>query len=166
MGHIRHLAVFHHQIWHEIKAVAWLCVIPVRLSSIFAHLQCRASRTSQLLLDDINMSGTGVNYQDLLPIPEKTNAISDPEKTEVAQALDEGHTASHALATNIAEHEEKGAAQQSHDEEVKDLGWNEPEEKIPSPLVGGMDNEELWMLVRRFNKVRMNYRFSCSWPIS
>ena len=99
------------------------------------------------------MSGTGVYYQDLVPIPEKTNAVSDPNKTEVAHALDEGNTASHALASNIAEHEEKGIAQKGHDEEVKDLGWNEPQEKIPGPLVGGMGNEELWMLIRRFNKV-------------
>ena len=98
------------------------------------------------------MSGTGVNYQDLLPVPEKTNAISNPDQHEKSHALDEGETASHALAT--AEHEEKGVAQQAHEHEVKDLGWNAPEEKVPAPLVGGMDNEYLWMLVRRFNKVR------------
>lgn len=98
------------------------------------------------------MSGTGVNYQDLVPVPEKTNAVNDPDQHEKSHALDDGETASHALAT--ADHDEKGLAQQNHDLEVKDLGWNEDKEKVPSPLVGGMDNEYLWMLVRRFNKVR------------
>ena len=96
------------------------------------------------------MSGTGVNYQDLVPIPEKQNAVSDPDKYEKAHALDEGETASHALATS--DHANKGAAQEQHEQEVKDLGWNEPQESIPAPLVGGMENEHLWMLVRRFNK--------------
>ena len=59
---------------------------------------------------------------------------------------------SHALAE--ADHDEKGAVQHEHYEaEVKDLGWNEHAEAIPKPLVGGLPNEDLWMLVRRFNKV-------------
>ena len=100
------------------------------------------------------MSGTGVYYWDLVPVPEKTNAVSDPNKTEVSEALAKGKTASHALATaDRPDEDEKGVAEESHDDEVRDLGWNEPQAKIPSPLVGGIDNEELWLLVRRFNKV-------------
>jgi hypothetical protein len=34
-----------------------------------------------------------------------------------------------------------------------DLGWNEPKEAVAKPLVGGLSNEDLWLLVRRFNKV-------------
>ena len=61
-------------------------------------------------------------------------------------------TDSHALAE--ADHEEKGAAQEDHGEvEVKDLGWNELPKDVPFPLVGGLPNEELWLLVRRFNMV-------------
>ena len=41
------------------------------------------------------MSGTGVKYEDLLPLPEKT----DPEAEEVQHGLQDGPTASHALAT-------------------------------------------------------------------
>lgn len=62
-------------------------------------------------------------------------------------------TESHALAN--ADHDLKGATQIGHDEPgVKDLGWTEPPENIPAPLVGGLPNEHLWLLVRRFNKVR------------
>lgn len=89
-------------------------------------------------------------YQDLLPIPEKTNAISDPDQHEKSHGLGDGETASHALATS--DHDDKGEAQQDHDLEVKNLGWHAPQEEI-APLVGGMDNEYLWMLTRRFNKV-------------
>ena len=99
------------------------------------------------------MSGTGVVYKDLLPIPEKTNAVNNPDEHEKSFALADGETASHALATQSQYHYEQGIAQEDHDLEVKNLGWNEPKQAIPSPLVGGMDNEEMWLLVRRFNKV-------------
>ena len=58
---------------------------------------------------------------------------------------------SHALANS--HHEEKGAVQKDHQEgEVRDMGWREHPQDVPSPLVGGLPNEELWTLVRRFNK--------------
>lgn len=105
------------------------------------------------------MSGTGVNYQDLLPLPEKTNAVNDPDEHEKAFAIADGPTASHALATAETAEDEKGLVQEDHDLEVKDLGWNKPKQKIPSPLVGGIENEELWLLIRRFNKVYDNALF-------
>lgn len=112
------------------------------------------------------MSGTGVSYQDLVPVPEKTNAVTDPDQHEKSHALDDGETASHALATGQAgEHDEQGVAQIEHDLEVKDLGWNAPKDEIPAPLVGGMDNEYLWMLVRRFNKVCRLWSSSQPWTL-
>ena len=61
-------------------------------------------------------------------------------------------TDSHALAE--ADHEEKGAAQMDHGQvEAKNLGWHEDPQDVPKPLVGGLPNEDLWLLVRRFNKV-------------
>lgn len=102
------------------------------------------------------MSTTGSLIQDLLPIPDTTAPVTDPHKKEVAQSLDDEPTLSHALATT--ELEEKGAAQQDHDEEVVNLGWNEPKENIENPLVGGIDNEDLWLLVRRFNKQTYHFK--------
>ena len=90
---------------------------------------------------------SGVVYKDLLPVPHET----EPEKREVSRSLGEQPTDSHALA--VENHEKKGAAQLPHDQEVVDLGWNEPGDRIASPLVGGLSNEDLWVLVRRFNKV-------------
>ena len=63
---------------------------------------------------------------------------------------------SHALAH--ADHEEKGVAQVGHDESIKDLGWNEHPADVPKPLVGGLPNEDLWKLVRRFNKQMYHVR--------
>ena len=58
---------------------------------------------------------------------------------------------SHAIA--ISDHEEKGAVQKVQQEgEVRDMGWREQPADVPTPLVGGLPNEELWTLVRRFNK--------------
>ncbi|KAI9760589.1 MAG: hypothetical protein M4579_001558 [Chaenotheca gracillima] len=67
----------------------------------------------------------------------------------------EAPTLSHELA--VSDHEEKGAAQQGHDAaEVKDLGWHDDPEHVPAPVVGGLPNEELWVLIRRFDKaIRM-----------
>jgi hypothetical protein len=53
----------------------------------------------------------------------------------------------------MADHDEKGEAQIPHNAEVKDLGWTDHVVDLPNPLVGGLQNEELWVLVRRFNKV-------------
>lgn len=88
------------------------------------------------------MSDAGLNEQ-------RQNSDCAPGYSESNQ---EGpKTVSHSLA--IAAHGDKGTAQQEHDQDVRDLGWNAPLEHIPAPLVGGLSNEYLWMLVRRFNKV-------------
>ncbi|TAQ85817.1 hypothetical protein B7494_g5863 [Chlorociboria aeruginascens] len=78
-----------------------------------------------------------------------STSASEPEIIEAHE--EEQPTDSHVLA-NI-DHEEKGAAQLDHGyTEVKDLGWNEDVEDTPIPLVGGLKNEDLWTLIRRFNK--------------
>ncbi|KAI1463500.1 uncharacterized protein F4812DRAFT_446352 [Daldinia caldariorum] len=92
----------------------------------------------------------GTKLTDVLPIPPTMQPVSEPEKHEKANDIGEEPTLSHALATT--DYEEKGLAQQKHEEEVVDLGWNEKKHEIPAPLVGGLDNEDLWLLIRRFDK--------------
>ncbi len=89
--------------------------------------------------------------KDILPIPENTEVVTAPEKEELHHSLEDEATLSHSLA--VADHDEKGHAQVDHDEMVKDLGWHEPDQKIANPLVGRLPNEELCLLLRRFNKV-------------
>lgn len=96
-------------------------------------------------------SGPGTALKDLLPLPSDTDPVTDPYKTETSTTLKDDPTLSHALAKD--DHDVKGLAQQDHDHEVVDLGWNEKKQNIMRPLVGGMDNETLWMLIRRFDKV-------------
>lgn len=94
----------------------------------------------------------GTSITDFLPVPTDVRIITSPDKEEKANTLAEGPTLSHALA--VDDHGEKGMAQQNYSsEDVADLGWHQTKDVIPQPLVGGMDNEELWLLVRRFNKV-------------
>ena len=90
-------------------------------------------------------AGPGTGLGDLLPTP-----AANP--TDESQHGGRNATLSHALA--VDDHAEKGHAQQNHEKEVRDLGWNEPKQEIAAPLVGGMDNEELWLLIRRFDKAR------------
>jgi hypothetical protein len=99
---------------------------------------------------------TGAVYKDLLPIPD-----DDPRAEHgTATTMTDAPTESHALAMEAANRaEDKGAAQVNHNEEVVNLGWNEPKEQIMNPLVGGLNNEDLWILVRRFNKVSSTWEF-------
>lgn len=96
------------------------------------------------------MTTGGVAFKDLLPIPDHAEQVTDPDKEEIATTIQDEPTMSHALAQ--AEPEVKGAAQVEHDEEVVNLGWNESADQIANPLVGRLKNEDLYILVRRFNK--------------
>lgn len=96
--------------------------------------------------------------RDFLPIPDTVAPVTDPGHQEVAHSITQAPTDSHALAQ--VEQEEKGAAQQGHDAEVLDLGWNQHPNKVAKPLIDGLENEELWLLIRRFNKVRSYFVIS------
>lgn len=87
------------------------------------------------------------------PAPTSGLTTQDSSDIEIVEAHEEEPpTESHELAQ--ADHDLKGAAQIDHDSpEVKNMGWNEPPKDVPNPLVGGISNEELWTLLRRFNKV-------------
>lgn len=102
----------------------------------------------------------GVVLKDLLPVPD-----TDPTTLEGHhQSLRNAPTESHALAMeskNSSVEHGSGAAQVEHGQEVVNLGWNEPKEHIANPLVGGLSNEDLWLLVRRFNKVSQHPRVLC-----
>ncbi|KAF2644593.1 hypothetical protein P280DRAFT_418644 [Massarina eburnea CBS 473.64] len=96
---------------------------------------------------------TGAVYKDLLPIPaEDPTKVEDTTPTMMDQPTDSHALAMEAANAPLGVGEEVGAAQEVHEEEVANLGWNEPKEQVANPLVGGLANEELWMLVRRFNK--------------
>ena len=94
--------------------------------------------------------------------PSSSFAFNTPTSSATAS---NAPTESHALAS--ADHDEKGAAQQafSDSEEVKDLGWNDHPKDVPSPLVGGLPNEELWTLVRRFNKQMYHVKATPTTPL-
>lgn len=94
--------------------------------------------------------GPGAAVKDFLPIPATNPGEVDSGRHDFSSAPDDQPTFSHTLAVEAPD--DAGHAQQPHGRDVLDLGWNEKKEDIAAPLVGGMDNEELWMLIRRFNK--------------
>lgn len=101
----------------------------------------------------LTAEGPGAGVTDFLPIP-ATNP-TDAFDGQAPDAPGDGPTFSHTLAAEAQD--EKGIVQHATgqvEQDVRDLGWNEKKEDIAAPLVGGMNNEELWLLVRRFNKVR------------
>ncbi|GJN73483.1 hypothetical protein PLICBS_007561 [Purpureocillium lilacinum] len=79
----------------------------------------------------------------------------DAEPRTVEHHEDDAPTASHALADGSLNDEStvQGASQVEHDDvEVRNLGWNEEAPRVPRPVVGGLTNEQLWTLIRRFDK--------------
>ncbi|KAJ5773962.1 hypothetical protein N7457_008858 [Penicillium paradoxum] len=65
--------------------------------------------------------------------------------------LPEGPTDSHILSQ--VEQDEKGLSQKAgKTTEITNLGWGEPPDSIEESLVAGLSNEDLWMLIRRFDK--------------
>lgn len=79
-----------------------------------------------------------------------SNSSTFSTPTSSASLLSNHPTESHALALNV--HDEPGAVERTSTEgEAQDLGWFRDPQHVPT-LVGGLQNEELWMLLRRFNK--------------
>lgn len=73
------------------------------------------------------------------------NLTRDPD-------IPKGQTESHVLSR--VEQDEKGLSQKAgHTAEITNIGWGESPDAIDEPLVAGLSNEDLWMLIRRFDKV-------------
>jgi hypothetical protein len=92
--------------------------------------------------------------------------VTDKESEYVAIHEEDQPTASHELAD--ADHDEKGVAQLRSDGiEGKDLGWQEDKAgKFSETLIGGLSNEELWTLIRRFNKQIFHVKTTSDHPVS
>lgn len=81
------------------------------------------------------------------------NMANDVDKSTDNCSAPEGPTDSHFLSQ--IKPDEKGASQLGGDStEIIDLGWTKPVEHIDERLIAGLSNEDLWMLIRRFDRVR------------
>ncbi|KAJ5137266.1 Methyltransferase type 11 [Penicillium atrosanguineum] len=79
------------------------------------------------------------------------------DKINEAPPTPEGPTDSHVLAQ--VEQDEKGLSQQAGDTaEVTDVGWTTPTNHIVEPIIAGISNEDLWMLIRRFDQQVYNVK--------
>ncbi|AEO59658.1 hypothetical protein MYCTH_103671 [Thermothelomyces thermophilus ATCC 42464] len=95
--------------------------------------------------------------KDLLPIPATDPTTATPDSQTHTDAAGDGPTLSHALAAETRG--AQGPAQpNNNNSSVVDLGWNEKKENIAASPIEGMTNEELWLLVRRFNKQIYNVK--------
>lgn len=114
------------------------------------HLDKTAQDTSQFraLVDDI--AETPLNEQ-------------LPSKADVNIGLDDMDNSNALAATVESPPKDPSGPQpvsaQLKDPEVKDFGWNVSPSKVPAPVMNGISNDDLYMLLRRFNKVRF---FECA----
>ncbi|KAF4772621.1 hypothetical protein HAV15_011200 [Penicillium sp. str.  len=81
---------------------------------------------------------------DATTIKADNNLTTNPE-------IPEGPTESHVLSQ--VEQDEKGLSQKAGDTtELTNIGWGGSPDATEEPLVAGLSNEDLWMLIRRFDK--------------
>ncbi|CAG8156598.1 unnamed protein product [Penicillium salamii] len=78
--------------------------------------------------------------------PSKTDDQGNPESE-----IPDGPTDSHILSQ--VDQDDKGLVQKAGETaEITNIGWGHPPDQIEEPLVAGLSNEDLWMLIRRFDK--------------
>jgi hypothetical protein len=87
---------------------------------------------------------------------ESTNDKSD--KMNEQSPMPEGPTDSHVLAQ--VEQDEKGLSQKTDSTEVTDIGWSTPVDHIEEPIIAGLSNDDLWMLIRRFDQASSSKKHS------
>lgn len=81
-------------------------------------------------------------------ITEASKPITATDKAPLGQNT----STSHQLATGAGDHEVLGSAQKAgRENRTTNLGWQANAVGVGT-LVGGLPNEDLWTLVRRFNK--------------
>lgn len=100
------------------------------------------------------VSSGGLATRRDVPNDEETKKEPDDTPANVIATTEDGEhpSLSHALAKSVST---GGAVQEPPEhQDVEDLGWHDAKDDIENPLVGGLPNDELWVLVRRFNKVR------------
>ncbi|KAI0094314.1 hypothetical protein BDY19DRAFT_901530 [Irpex rosettiformis] len=89
-----------------------------------------------------------------------TSDASNPLQTTDEHPTTMNENTSASLGTNLIAASEEPRPHEStkvevtelKDPEVRDFGWNSPPRQVPSPLVHGLGNEDIYTLVRRFNK--------------
>ncbi|KAJ5692847.1 hypothetical protein N7462_002270 [Penicillium macrosclerotiorum] len=85
-----------------------------------------------------------------------TTTTTSSNNSESIQ-VPEGPTDSHVLSQ--IEPERKGLSQQNDDTaETTDVGWSISPDEFEEQLISGLSNEDLWMLLRRFDKQVYNVK--------
>lgn len=78
---------------------------------------------------------------------------NDLKKVDIVKSETNAPTDSHALAHADVEETSLIYKASGNDASTADVGWWQQPHEFDDPIVGGISNEDLWMLVRRFNKV-------------
>jgi len=91
-------------------------------------------------------------------------AISNSKPEPIEDYEEKRPTIGHKLAHGA--HKENDDAESEHTNiEQGDSGWNEEEGNVLQPLISGWSNNELWTLIRRFNKQMFHVKAVQSSPV-
>jgi hypothetical protein len=89
----------------------------------------------------------------------------------IAANLEHGADGSTTLHTSVQHetlhHDAVKKVHEAHDvtansAEVQDVGWDDDQIRPEDYAIDGIKNEDIWLLVRRFNKVRLHTQFAKS----
>ncbi|EED19877.1 conserved hypothetical protein [Talaromyces stipitatus ATCC 10500] len=92
------------------------------------------------------------------------NVTADINKVDIIKSETDAPTDSHALAH--AEVEETSLIRKlPGDEATSDIGWRQQPDEFDEPIIVGISNEDLYMLIRRFNKQVYHVRAASTLPL-
>lgn len=127
---------------------------PIRgLIVFFLHSFCRLHSENSWLKPHFTMpekdDGISVWNSVTEPGPKVNTSVEEVQRPPTP----EGPTDSHVLSQ--VEQDEKGLIQKAGETpEITDFGWNNLTDH-DEPLIHGLSNEDLWILIRRFDKVSL-----------
>ena len=82
------------------------------------------------------------------PYPDTTSPVAEPP-----ESLTEDSSFINPTVEPVPHSSTKTEGIRLKDPEVRDFGWNSEPKAVPSPLIYGIPNDDLYILIRRFNKV-------------
>lgn len=88
------------------------------------------------------------------PLPH--TAPASPPTTALADDELQGGSVIAATVEPPPHESTKAEVTQLKDPEIRDFGWNSQPRDVPAPLIHGTPNDDLFTLIRRFNKVRFS----------
>ncbi|KAK9384130.1 hypothetical protein V1515DRAFT_67142 [Lipomyces mesembrius] len=127
----------------------------VEQGKIFPSVNIGGTQNSGTTVSGESVTSCGTEFVSGESVVEEPAITNITQQGSVVAQPSESHSLAaescHALDAEPDYSGKENAQLLQPNSEVKDLGWNANMNSIPAPLIPGLSNESLWMLIRRFN---------------